>query len=45
MTIGTDEQVFDGIRDDRFYVFPAQEGFADRIRERMEGIVALKNPR
>ena len=39
------DQVFDAIRDDRFYVIPAQEGFADRIRERMEGIVALRNPR
>jgi NAD(P)-dependent dehydrogenase (short-subunit alcohol dehydrogenase family) len=39
------DQVFEAIRDDRFYVIPAQEGFADRIRERMENILALKNPR
>jgi hypothetical protein len=39
------DQVFEAIREDRFYVIPAQEGFADRIRERMENILALKNPR
>lgn len=39
------DQVFEAVRDDRFYVIPAQEGFADRIRERMENILALKNPR
>jgi NAD(P)-dependent dehydrogenase (short-subunit alcohol dehydrogenase family) len=39
------DQVFEAIRDDRFYVIPAQEGFADRIRERMENILALQNPR
>ena len=39
------DQVFEAIRDDRFYVIPAQEGFADRIRERMEAILELKNPR
>jgi NAD(P)-dependent dehydrogenase (short-subunit alcohol dehydrogenase family) len=39
------EQVFEAVRDNRFYIIPAQEGFADRIRERMEGILALRNPR
>jgi hypothetical protein len=39
------DQVFEAIRDDRFYVIPAQKGFADRIRERMEAILELKNPR
>jgi NAD(P)-dependent dehydrogenase (short-subunit alcohol dehydrogenase family) len=37
-------QVFEAVRENRFYVIPAQEGFTDRIRERMDGILALRNP-
>jgi NAD(P)-dependent dehydrogenase (short-subunit alcohol dehydrogenase family) len=38
-------QVFDAVKENRFYVIPAQEGFSDRIRDRMEGILELRNPR
>ncbi len=38
-------QVFEAVKENRFYVIPAQEGFTDRIRERMEGILELRNPR
>jgi short-subunit dehydrogenase len=38
-------QVFEAVKENRFYVIPAQEGFTDRIKARMEGILELRNPR
>ncbi len=37
-------QVFEAIRDDKFYIFPAQEGVLASVRERMEGIIEQRNP-
>ncbi|MEO6399165.1 MAG: SDR family NAD(P)-dependent oxidoreductase [Tepidiformaceae bacterium] len=37
-------QVFEAIRDDTFYIFPAQPAVLDSVRERMEGIVQQRNP-
>lgn len=38
-------QVFEAVRDNRFYVIPAEQGALERIRTRMEEILALRNPR
>jgi len=38
------EQVLAGIRDDRFYVFPAQPEILDVVRDRMTGIIEQRNP-
>lgn len=37
-------QVFEAIRDDRFYIFPAQEGVLQSVRTRMEDILEQRNP-
>jgi len=38
------EQVLDGIREDRFYVFPAQPEVFTLVEQRMTGIVERRNP-
>jgi NAD(P)-dependent dehydrogenase (short-subunit alcohol dehydrogenase family) len=37
-------QVFEAVRDDRFYIFPAQENILESVRVRMEDIVEQRNP-
>ncbi len=37
-------QVFEAIRDDRFYIFPAQPAVLESVRTRMEDIIAQRNP-
>ena len=37
------ERVFEAVRDERFYIFPHPE-FLDYVRQRMENIVAQRNP-
>jgi NAD(P)-dependent dehydrogenase (short-subunit alcohol dehydrogenase family) len=37
-------QVFEAIRDDRFYIFPAQEGILASVKLRMEDIIQQRNP-
>jgi NAD(P)-dependent dehydrogenase (short-subunit alcohol dehydrogenase family) len=37
-------QVFDAIRDDHFYIFPAQQGVLDAVKVRMTGIIEQRNP-
>jgi NAD(P)-dependent dehydrogenase (short-subunit alcohol dehydrogenase family) len=37
-------QVFEAIRDDRFYIFPAQEGVLASVKLRMEDIINQRNP-
>jgi len=37
-------QVFEAIRDDRFYIFPAQENVLQSVRTRMEDIIEQRNP-
>jgi NAD(P)-dependent dehydrogenase (short-subunit alcohol dehydrogenase family) len=38
------EDVFAAVRDDRFWITPAQPNFFDLIRERMENILSGENP-
>jgi NAD(P)-dependent dehydrogenase (short-subunit alcohol dehydrogenase family) len=38
------DDVFAAVRDDRFYVFPAQPEILDAVRDRMTGIVEQRNP-
>jgi len=38
------EHVLDGIRNDRFYVFPAQAEILDQVDARMTGILERRNP-
>lgn len=38
------EAVFEGIRDDRFYILPAQDEIKAAMRQRFENIAAGKNP-
>ena len=47
VTKGADEvarQVFEAVRDDKFYIFPAQEGVLASVRTRMEDIIDQRNP-
>ncbi len=37
-------QVFEAIRDDKFYIFPAQEGVLASVKARMEDILGQRNP-
>lgn len=37
-------QVFEAVRDDRFYIFPAQENVLDSVRTRMTDIMEQRNP-
>lgn len=37
-------QVFEAIRDDRFYIFPAQENILNSVKARMEDIIGQRNP-
>lgn len=37
-------QVFEGIRDDHFYIFPAQENVLESVRIRMTDIIEQRNP-
>ncbi|MEX0781663.1 MAG: hypothetical protein WD557_03365 [Dehalococcoidia bacterium] len=37
-------QVFEAVRDDRFYIFPAQENVLESVRLRMEDIIEQRNP-
>ena len=37
-------QVFEAVRDDRFYIFPAQENILASVKARMEDIVEQRNP-
>lgn len=37
-------QVFEAIRDDRFYIFPAQENVLASVKTRMEDIINQRNP-
>ncbi len=37
-------QVFEAIREDRFYIFPAQENVLESVRVRMEDIIEQRNP-
>ncbi len=37
-------QVFEAIRDDKFYIFPAQENVLQSVRTRMEDIINQRNP-
>ena len=37
-------QVFEAIRDDRFYIFPAQESILGSVRTRMQDIIEQRNP-
>ena len=36
--------VFEAIRDDRFYIFPAQPNVLQSVRARMEDIIDQRNP-
>ena len=36
--------VFDSIRDDKFYIFPAQDYILESVRLRAEDIVEQRNP-
>jgi hypothetical protein len=36
--------VFEAIREDRFYIFPAQENVLESVRVRMEDIIEQRNP-
>jgi NAD(P)-dependent dehydrogenase (short-subunit alcohol dehydrogenase family) len=38
------DQVLDGIRDDRFYIFPAQPEIVELVEARMTGIIERRNP-
>jgi NAD(P)-dependent dehydrogenase (short-subunit alcohol dehydrogenase family) len=38
------QMVFESIRDDRFYIFPAQEGVLDVVKRRMTDIIEGRNP-
>ena len=38
------EQVLDGIRADRFYIFPAQPEIVALVDDRMTGIIERRNP-
>jgi NAD(P)-dependent dehydrogenase (short-subunit alcohol dehydrogenase family) len=38
------QMVFEHIRDDRFYIFPAQEGVLESLKRRMTGIIEQRNP-
>jgi NAD(P)-dependent dehydrogenase (short-subunit alcohol dehydrogenase family) len=38
------DQVLDGIREDRFYIFPAQPEILQLVDARMDGIVQRRNP-
>ncbi|HMO53157.1 MAG TPA: SDR family NAD(P)-dependent oxidoreductase [Tepidiformaceae bacterium] len=38
------EMVFEAIRDDRFYIFPAQENVLASVKARMEDILQQRNP-
>lgn len=38
------DMVFDAIRDDKFYIFPAQEGVLNSVKTRMEDILQQRNP-
>lgn len=37
-------QVFEAVRDDRFYIFPAQENVLQSVKTRMEDIIEQRNP-
>jgi hypothetical protein len=37
-------QVFEAIRDDKFYIFPAQPNVLDIVKQRMEEIIEQRNP-
>ena len=37
-------QVFEAIRDDHFYIFPAQPGVLESVKLRMEDIIEQRNP-
>ncbi len=37
-------QVFEAVRDDRFYIFPAQDNILESVRIRMEDIIEQRNP-
>jgi NAD(P)-dependent dehydrogenase (short-subunit alcohol dehydrogenase family) len=37
-------QVFEAVRDDRFYIFPAQDYMLDAVKTRMTGIIEQRNP-
>jgi NAD(P)-dependent dehydrogenase (short-subunit alcohol dehydrogenase family) len=37
-------QVFNAVRDDQFYIFPAQENVLESVRTRMEDIIEQRNP-
>ena len=38
------EQVFEAVRDDRFYVIPAQPGMREAVKQRMDAVVSMSNP-
>ncbi|MBK9545878.1 MAG: hypothetical protein IPO51_08515 [Dehalococcoidia bacterium] len=38
------EQVFEAVRDDRFYVIPAQPGMREAVKQRMDAVVSMNNP-
>lgn len=37
-------QVFNAVRDDQFYIFPAQENVLESVKTRMEDIIEQRNP-
>ena len=37
-------QVFEAIRDDKFYIFPAQPSVLESVKLRMEDIIEQRNP-
>jgi len=37
-------QVFEAVRDDKFYIFPAQPGVLESVKARMEDIINQRNP-
>ena len=38
------EHLFDGLMNDRFYILPATESGDKQVRERMEAMLARRNP-
>ena len=37
-------QVFEAVRDDKFYIFPAQDYMLEAVKNRMTGIIEQRNP-
>jgi hypothetical protein len=43
-TTSVADQVLDGVRQDRFYIFPAQPEIVAQVHARMTGIIDQRNP-